>query len=85
DAMVMRHPSSGACQLAAEYFGGPLVNAGDGLHEHPTQALGDALTILERKGRLTGLRVAIVGDVLHSRVARSNAWLLHKLGNEVHF
>lgn len=85
DAMVMRHPSSGACQLAAEYFGGPLINAGDGLHEHPTQALGDALTILERKGRLSGLKVAIVGDVLHSRVARSNAWLLTKLGNEVHF
>ena len=85
DAMVMRHPSSGACQLAATYFGGPLINAGDGQHEHPTQALGDALTILERKGRLTGLKVAIVGDVMHSRVARSNAWLLSKLGNEVRF
>ncbi|MBS1708619.1 MAG: aspartate carbamoyltransferase catalytic subunit [Armatimonadetes bacterium] len=85
EAMVVRHSASGACALAAKYFGGPVVNAGDGQHEHPTQALGDALTILERKGTLTGLKVAIVGDVMHSRVARSNAWLLSKLGNEVRF
>ena len=85
EALVMRHSASGACQLAAEHFGGPVINAGDGRHEHPTQALGDAMTILERKGRIEGLRVAIVGDVLHSRVARSNAWLLHKLGAEVRF
>lgn len=85
EALVVRHPSSGACDLAATYFGGPVINAGDGEHEHPTQALGDALTILERKGTLTGLKVAIVGDITHSRVARSNAWLLSKLGNEVRF
>ncbi|HRJ26378.1 MAG TPA: aspartate carbamoyltransferase catalytic subunit [Fimbriimonadaceae bacterium] len=85
DALVMRHRSSGAAHLAAQYFGGPVLNAGDGQHEHPTQALGDALTILEHKGRIEGLRVAIVGDVRHSRVARSNAWLLHKLGAEVRF
>ncbi|MCU0314962.1 MAG: aspartate carbamoyltransferase catalytic subunit [Fimbriimonadaceae bacterium] len=85
EALVIRHSSSGAANLAAEYFGGPVINAGDGLHEHPTQALGDALTILERKGTLTGLKIAIVGDVNHSRVARSNAWLLSKLGNEVRF
>lgn len=85
DALVVRHEASGACALAANYFGGPVINAGDGKHEHPTQALGDALTILERKGKLEGLRIAIVGDVTHSRVARSNAWLLSKLGNEVRF
>jgi len=59
------------------------VNAGDGAHEHPTQALLDALTLRQRKGRLKGLRVAIVGDILHSRVARSNVWLLTKMGAEV--
>lgn len=85
EGLVMRHKFSGAPALAARYFGGPVVNAGDGEHEHPTQALGDALTILERKQRLDGLTVAIVGDVRHSRVARSNAWLLHKLGCEVRF
>ncbi|MBX3112832.1 MAG: aspartate carbamoyltransferase catalytic subunit [Fimbriimonadaceae bacterium] len=85
EAMVIRHNASGACALAAKHFDGPVVNAGDGQHEHPTQALGDALTLLERKGTLTGLKVAIVGDVMHSRVARSNAWLLSKLGNEVRF
>jgi len=85
DGLVMRHRLSGAPNLAARHFGGPVVNAGDGQHEHPTQALGDALTILERKGRLEGLNVAIVGDVEHSRVARSNAWLLSKLGADVRF
>lgn len=83
--LVMRHRSSGAANLAAKYFGGPVLNAGDGQHEHPTQALGDALTMMERKGRIEGLTVAIVGDVEHSRVARSNAWLLHKLGADVRF
>lgn len=83
DAIVVRHPSSGASNLAAREFGGPCVNAGDGSHEHPTQALGDALTIRDRKGDIEGLTVAIVGDVLHSRVARSNAWLLSKLGATV--
>ncbi|HMS54166.1 MAG TPA: aspartate carbamoyltransferase catalytic subunit [Fimbriimonadaceae bacterium] len=83
NGLVMRHRMSGACNLAAKFFGGPVLNAGDGQHEHPTQALGDALTILERKGHIKGLNIAIVGDVEHSRVARSNAWLLHKLGANV--
>lgn len=85
DALVMRSRFSGAAQHAASFFQGPVVNAGDGQHEHPTQALGDALTIMERKGRIEGLEVAIVGDVNHSRVARSNAWLLSKLGARVRF
>jgi aspartate carbamoyltransferase catalytic subunit len=85
NGLVMRHRASGAANLAAKYFGGPVLNAGDGQHEHPTQALGDALTMMERKGRIEGLTVAIVGDVEHSRVARSNAWLLNKLGAEVRF
>jgi aspartate carbamoyltransferase catalytic subunit len=85
NGLVMRHRASGAANLAARFFGGPVINAGDGQHEHPTQALGDALTMTERKGQIEGLTVAIVGDVEHSRVARSNAWLLHKLGAEVRF
>lgn len=85
NGLVMRHRMSGASTLAAKFFGGPVLNAGDGSHEHPTQALGDALTIIERKGTLKGLTVAIVGDVEHSRVARSNAWLLSKMGAEVRF
>jgi len=85
NGLVMRHRMSGASTLAARHFGGPVLNAGDGQHEHPTQALGDALTIIERKGDLSGLIVAIVGDVEHSRVARSNAWLLSKMGAEVRF
>ena len=86
NGLVMRHKLSGAPSLAARYFGGgPVLNAGDGQHEHPTQALGDALTIYERLGALRGLRVAIVGDVEHSRVARSNAWLLSRMGAEVRF
>ncbi len=88
DGLVIRHPSSGAAVLAARHFGGPVLNAGDGRHEHPTQALADAMTIRERLGLapgsgLDGLVVAIVGDVAHSRVARSNAWLLSKMGAEV--
>ena len=85
NALVMRHRMSGTPTLAARHFGGPVINAGDGQHEHPTQALGDALTIIERKGDLAGKIVAIVGDVDHSRVARSNAWLLSKMGAEVIF
>ena len=85
NGLVIRHRLSGAPTLAAHHFGGPVLNAGDGQHEHPTQALGDALTIIERKGDLDGLVVAIVGDVEHSRVARSNAWLLSKMGAEVRF
>jgi aspartate carbamoyltransferase catalytic subunit len=85
DGLVVRHQASGAAHLAARFFKGPVINAGDGMHEHPTQALADALTIIEHKGSLSGLKVAIVGDVLHSRVARSNLWLLSKMGAEVHF
>lgn len=85
NGLVMRHRMSGSPALAARYFEGPVLNAGDGEHEHPTQALGDAMTIIERKGKLSGLVVAIVGDVEHSRVARSNAWLLSKMGAEVRF
>ncbi|WP_255799735.1 aspartate carbamoyltransferase catalytic subunit [Mycobacteroides abscessus] len=88
DALIVRHPASGvAAQLAqwtAEGEGGPaVVNAGDGTHEHPTQALLDALTIRQRLGSLEGRRVVIVGDILHSRVARSNALLLNTFGAEV--
>lgn len=83
NGLVMRHKSSGAPMLAAKHFGGPVLNAGDGQHEHPTQALADAVTILEKKGSLEGLNVSIVGDVEHSRVARSNAWLLDKMGANV--
>jgi aspartate carbamoyltransferase catalytic subunit len=83
DALVMRHRSGGAPYLAARFFGKPVINAGDGMHEHPTQALTDALTVLEHKKRISGLRIALVGDVLHSRVARSDLWIFHKLGAEV--
>jgi len=83
DGLVMRHHASGAPYLAARFFEGPVINAGDGMHEHPTQALADALTILENKGRIEGLNIAIVGDVQHSRVARSNLWLLSKLNANV--
>jgi aspartate carbamoyltransferase catalytic subunit len=81
--IVLRHASSGACHLLARICKAAIVNAGDGMHEHPTQALLDAFTIRERKGRLAGLKVAIVGDLLHSRVLRSNVLLLTKLGAEV--
>lgn len=83
DAVVCRHPMSGAPTALARWVQGSVVNAGDGTHEHPTQALLDAYTLRRRLGRLEGLRVAIVGDVLHSRVARSNVWLLATLGAEV--
>jgi aspartate carbamoyltransferase catalytic subunit len=92
DALIIRHPASGAAQQLAEWTaeadgeggGGPsVINAGDGTHEHPTQALLDALTIRQRLGAIEGKRVVIVGDVLHSRVARSNVSLLATLGAEV--
>ena len=83
DAIVIRHSWSGAPVNLARYVQGSVVNAGDGTHEHPTQALLDAYTMRERLGRIEGLRVTIVGDVLHSRVARSNVLLLHTLGAEV--
>ncbi len=83
DIIVMRHSASGAPHFLARYLSTPMVNAGDGRHEHPTQALLDALTILEVKGKLQGLRVAIIGDISHSRVARSNLHLLARFGAEV--
>jgi aspartate carbamoyltransferase catalytic subunit len=83
DFLVVRHQSSGAAELLAQKVTCAVVNAGDGQHEHPTQALLDALTIRRHKRRLEGLTVAICGDVLHSRVARSNIHLLNKLGVRV--
>src|SRR5262249_60243929 len=82
-AIVIRHSSSGAPHQIAKIVDAAVINAGDGAHEHPTQALLDALTIRGAKGRVAGLKVAIVGDILHSRVARSNAHLLSKLGAHV--
>jgi len=83
DAIVMRHAASGAPHFLSRYLPVPIVNAGDGTHEHPTQALLDALTILDRRGTLEGLRVAIIGDIAHSRVARSNIFLLSKFGAQI--
>ena len=83
DAVVVRHGASGAPHRLAHWIRGSIVNAGDGTHEHPTQALLDAFTMRRRLGRLEGLNVAVVGDVLHSRVARSNVLLLHTLGADV--
>src|SRR5580700_8118753 len=83
DAIVMRHASSGAPHFLARHLAIPIVNAGDGTHEHPTQALLDALTILDRRPALEGLRVAIIGDIAHSRVARSNVHLLAKFGADI--
>jgi aspartate carbamoyltransferase catalytic subunit len=83
DAIVMRHSASGAPHFLSRYLPVPIVNAGDGTHEHPTQALLDALTILDRRGTLEGLRVSIIGDIAHSRVARSNIFLLSKFGANI--
>ena len=83
DVLVIRHPDSGAAALLAQKVDGAVINAGDGRHEHPTQALVDALTIRRRLGRLSGLTVAICGDILHSRVARSNVLLLNTMGARV--
>jgi aspartate carbamoyltransferase catalytic subunit len=83
DMIVMRHASSGAPHLLARTCRSAIINAGDGTHEHPTQALLDAFTIREHKGRLAGLKIAIVGDLLHSRVLRSNVLLLNTMGAEV--
>ncbi len=83
DMIVLRHSSSGACHLLSRVCRSAIVNAGDGTNEHPTQALLDALTIRERKGRLKGLKVAIIGDLAHSRVLRSNIHLLTKMGADV--
>ena len=83
DLLVMRHPDAGAVNLLSHHVRGAVLNAGDGAHEHPTQALLDALTIHRHKGRLDGLVVTICGDVMHSRVARSNLLLLQLMGAEV--
>jgi aspartate carbamoyltransferase catalytic subunit len=83
DMIVLRHASSGACHLLSRICKSRIINAGDGMHEHPTQALLDAFTIREHKRGIAGLKIAIVGDLLHSRVLRSNALLLTKLGANV--
>lgn len=83
DVFVIRHAASGAAEFAASLTGAHVINAGDGAHEHPTQALLDMMTIIEHKGGIQGLTVAIVGDIAHSRVARSNIWGLTKLGANV--
>jgi aspartate carbamoyltransferase catalytic subunit len=85
DVIVIRHNASGAAEYVSERTRASVINAGDGMHEHPTQALLDAFTIRRHKGSLQGLKVAICGDVMHSRVARSNALLLPMLGAEVRF
>jgi aspartate carbamoyltransferase catalytic subunit len=82
-AIIIRHPSSGAPHLLSRYVDVPVINAGDGLHEHPSQALLDAYTILRHKKKLKGLKVALIGDIFHSRVARSNIHLLTKAGAHV--
>ncbi len=83
DIVIMRHPYSGAPHLISRHISSAVINAGDGTHEHPTQGLLDLFTIKEKKGKIKGLKVGIVGDILHSRVARSNIWGLNKLGAEV--
>ena len=83
DMVVIRHPSSGAAQFLGNRIRSNVINAGDGKHEHPTQGLLDLLTIRDKHGRIEGLKVCLVGDILHSRVARSNIWGLSKLGAEV--
>jgi len=83
DLIVMRHPASGAAHRVAEAISPGIINAGDGTNEHPTQALLDIFTLREKRGHIKGLKVAFIGDILHSRVARSNIWALTKLGAEV--
>src|SRR5713226_7635473 len=83
DVIVIRHPSAGAPQLMAQHLDIPVINAGDGMHEHPTQALLDAYTILRHKKTLKGLQIAIIGDIYHSRVARSAVHLLSKFGAKI--
>lgn len=83
DVIIIRHPLSGAPKFLADNFSGSVINAGDGMHEHPTQALLDMYTMKEHFGRIEGLNVTIVGDIYHSRVARSNVWGLTKLGAKV--
>ncbi len=85
DGIVIRHSSPGAAHFVARHTKASVINAGDGAHEHPTQALLDAFTVKRRLGRISGLKILIVGDVLHSRVARSNLFLWKKFGSEVLF
>lgn len=84
DVVIMRHEAEGSSHFAAQILKPVVINAGDGAHEHPTQGLLDMFTILQYKGRIEGLKVAILGDILHSRVARSNIWGLKKMGADVH-
>ncbi len=83
DLLVLRHPSSGAPHRLAPYLKASVVNAGDGINEHPTQALLDMFTVLQKKGKIEGLKISFIGDLLHSRVARSNIWGLTKMGARV--
>ena len=83
DIIIIRHSAAGAPHFVSRFLRGSVVNAGDGAHEHPTQALLDTFTVRERKGRVAGLNVTILGDILYSRVARSNIWALKKLGAHV--
>ncbi|MDQ7793614.1 MAG: aspartate carbamoyltransferase catalytic subunit [bacterium] len=83
DMIIMRHPVSGSCHLLSRVLKCSVINAGDGMHEHPTQGLLDIFTMRQKKGRVEGLKVAVVGDIYHSRVARSNIWGLTRLGAEV--
>lgn len=83
DVVVLRHPMAGAAELLARTVNASVINAGDGAHEHPTQALLDLFTVKEKKGRLEGLKIAIIGDILHSRVARSDIWGYTRMGAEV--
>jgi len=83
DAVVVRHTVAGVPKQIADVLAAPVINAGDGAHEHPTQALLDLLTVRREKGRIDGLTIAIIGDILHSRVARSNIYAFRKMGAEV--
>lgn len=83
DLIIIRHPASGAAKFLTTFCSSSVINAGDGTHEHPTQALLDGMTVLEKKGRLDGMKIVIVGDILHSRVARSDIFLFSKMGSKV--
>src|SRR6476659_6925547 len=83
DMVVMRHNASGAPHFLAQHIPAAIVNAGDGINEHPTQALLDAYSMREKTGKLEGLRIAIIGDIMHSRVAQSNIYLLSRMGAEI--
>jgi aspartate carbamoyltransferase catalytic subunit len=83
DILVIRHPAAGAPHFLAKHIKAAVINAGDGMHEHPTQALLDAMSIIEKKGKIKGLDITIIGDIIHSRVARSDIFLFTKLGARV--